>query len=137
MRLEAERARELFASSRIARLATVGPDGAPNLVPVTFAMRDDTVTLAVDHKPKSTRELRRLRDIRHEPRVCLLADHYDDDWTRLWWARADGRARVVPHDPVAAGWLTERYAQYREHPPAGPFIVIEVDRWTGWAYTEG
>ncbi|GLW12959.1 PPOX class F420-dependent oxidoreductase [Microtetraspora sp. NBRC 13810] len=128
-----EQARRAFEGERVARLATVTPDGAPHLVPVSFAVRGDTVAIAVDHKPKETTALARLRNIRAEPRVCLLADRYDEDWTRLWWARADGLARVRAEAPAAAGWLAEKYAPYREHPPEGPYIVVEVRRWSGWS----
>ncbi|MBE3010698.1 TIGR03668 family PPOX class F420-dependent oxidoreductase [Microbispora sp. NEAU-D428] len=137
------RARELFAAARVARLATAGAEGAPRLVPVTFAvLRDgekDTVVTAVDHKPKATTDLRRLRDIRDNPRVCLLADHYEDDWERLWWVRADGHAHVVEGGAErerAVAWLVRKYAQYRERPPAGPAILVRVERWSGWSYGE-
>lgn len=117
------------------RLATTGADGAPHLVPVTFALDGDRVVIAVDHKPKRTRELRRLRNVRENPRVALLADHYDDDWTRLWWVRADGLARVETEWPARG--LRDRYEQYRRVPPGGPYLVVEVERWTGWAYADG
>ncbi|MBX6381766.1 MAG: TIGR03668 family PPOX class F420-dependent oxidoreductase [Microbispora sp.] len=136
-----ERARELFAAARVARLATAGAGGVPRLVPVTFAVgrggETDLVVTAVDNKPKSTTDLRRLRDIRDNPRVCLLADHYEDDWERLWWVRADGHARIVEGGPErarAVAWLVRKYAQYRERPPAGPAIVVHVGRWSGWLY---
>ncbi|MGW5264854.1 TIGR03668 family PPOX class F420-dependent oxidoreductase [Microbispora sp. NPDC004025] len=138
-----ERARALFSAARVARLATAGAEGAPRLVPVTFAVLREgekgVVVTAVDHKPKATADLRRLRDIRDNPRVCLLADHYEDDWERLWWVRADGRARVVEggaeHERAVAG-LARKYAQYRERPPAGPAILVRVERWSGWSYGE-
>ncbi|MDF5757088.1 TIGR03668 family PPOX class F420-dependent oxidoreductase [Spongiactinospora sp. TRM90649] len=126
------RARALFAGARVARLATVRPDGTPRLVPVTFAVRGDVIVTAVDHKPKTTTALGRLADIAANPRVCLLADHYDDDWERLWWARADGPARVVEGAAEERSWLVEKYAQYRERPPAGPAVLVEVGRWSGW-----
>lgn len=98
-----------------------------------------TIVTAVDHKPKSTTRLRRLDDIARDARVTLLADEYDDDWTRLWWARAEGLARVVepgsPDHVTAVRALAARYPQYREQPPAGPAIVIGVTRWSGWSYT--
>jgi PPOX class probable F420-dependent enzyme len=104
-------------------------------VPVTFALQGDIVATAVDHKPKSTPDLRRLRNIRDNPLVCLLADHYGEDWSRLWWARADGQARIVtdPSDCAAPlDWLAAKYRQYQAQRPAGPMILIAVDRWTGW-----
>jgi PPOX class probable F420-dependent enzyme len=88
----------------------------------------------VDHKPKRTNDLRRLRNIREQPEVCLLADHYEEDWSRLWWVRADGVARVLVGDerdePLTA--LAAKYAQYSEQPPEGPVIRIEVFAWRGW-----
>ncbi|GAA1401282.1 TIGR03668 family PPOX class F420-dependent oxidoreductase [Catellatospora coxensis] len=129
-------ARERFATARVARLATVGPSGAPHLVPVVFALAGDTVYSAVDRKPKRTPALRRLANIAADPRVCLLADHYDDDWSALWWVRADGAARLLTLDDaeakVALTLLTERYPQYAAQPPPGPVIAVDVVHWTGW-----
>jgi PPOX class probable F420-dependent enzyme len=132
-----DEARSRFAGERVARLATVGEDGAPHLVPVVFALDGDTVYHAVDHKPKRTTALRRLADVTAEPRVALLADRYDDgDWSRLWWVRAEGRGRVLePADEEArraVDLLVERYAQYRETRPAGAVMAVDVDRWAGW-----
>ncbi|GAA4574476.1 TIGR03668 family PPOX class F420-dependent oxidoreductase [Planotetraspora kaengkrachanensis] len=141
--MSADLARELFAAARVARLATAAAAGAdaavPRLVPVTFAVAGDVVVTAVDHKPKSTTDLRRLHDISANPRVCLLADHYEDDWERLWWARADGTARVVGHGPErdrAVESLVAKYAQYADRPPEGPAVLVEVARWSGWAYSD-
>jgi PPOX class probable F420-dependent enzyme len=129
----ASEARERFASARVARLATLGPSG-PRLVPVCFAVSGDLIWTAVDHKPKSTTALARLRDIARDPRVTLLADHYEDaDWSALWWARAAGVAVVLPSLPAAVGALTERYEQYHSSPPSGPVIEVTVDRWSGWS----
>lgn len=136
MRLSEAEARARLGAARVARLATAGLDGQPHVVPVTFAVDGDRIYTAVDHKPKTTPNLRRLRNIRENPRVALLADHYADDWDTLWWVRVDGRARVVTDDagmrhPVDL--LTERYEQYRKFRPAGPVIVIDAERWTSWA----
>jgi PPOX class probable F420-dependent enzyme len=127
-----------FAAARVARLATAGADGRPHLVPVVFAVDGDTLYTAVDDvKPKATMRLRRLANIAANPAVALLADHYEEDWTALWWARADGAARLL--DPAAdeaaraRALLAGRYAQYREAPPPGVVIAVDVARWSGWA----
>jgi len=132
-----EEARERFASARVARLATVGASGRPHLVPIVFATAGDVVFSAVDAKPKHTTALQRLANVRDNPHVAVLADHYDDaDWSALWWARGDGSARVLGDaDPAAAhalGLLAARYVQYRAAPPPGPVLEIRVERWSGW-----
>lgn len=136
MRLTEEEAQRRLASARVARLATTGGDGQPHLVAVTFAVDGDLIYTAVDHKPKKSTNLRRLRNIRENPRVALLADHYSEDWDELWWVRVDGWASVVEderalQDPLDV--LAERYEQYQLRRPAGPVIVIQVDRWKAWS----
>ena len=137
--MDAEEARTLFASAPVARLATCDAAGQPHLVPITFALDGEAIVTAVDHKPKRTARLRRLANIAANPRVSVLADHYEDDWARLWWARADGTARVVEPDAPGHGdvvaLLVERYEQYREQPPDGPAIVVAVAGWSGWRST--
>ncbi|WP_206794955.1 TIGR03668 family PPOX class F420-dependent oxidoreductase [Amycolatopsis sp. MtRt-6] len=128
-----EEARDRFAAARVARLATVSAEGTPHLVPVTFAVRGDTVVFAVDHKPKSTTALRRLRNIAANPAVCFLADGYAEDWSRLWWARADGVARVEPPGGEPVSWLVAKYEQYVARPPEHAVVVTDVHRWSGWA----
>ena len=122
--MDAARCWELLGSARVARFATVAPDGRPSVVPVCFAIGGETIYHAVDHKPKTTRALARLEHVRAEPRAALLADHYDDeDWSALWWVRADGCARAGGRRRGAArrsiSWW-RRYAQYRERRPDGP-----------------
>lgn len=137
--MQAERARKLLAGARVARFATLTASGAPHLVPVCFALDGDVVYHAVDHKPKATRRLARLAHLDADPRATLLADRYDDaDWSALWWVRADGRARVLedagaPEAAHALDLLAERYAQYRDHRPAGPVVALDVERLAGWA----
>jgi PPOX class probable F420-dependent enzyme len=125
-----------FVDAPVARLATAAPDGVPHLVPIVFALLGDTIYTAVDGKPKSTQRLRRLANIERNPRVSVLVDHYDDDWTRLWWVRADGVARVH-HDGAAAdtGYaaLRAKYPQYQAISLDGPVIAVEVHRWTSWS----
>jgi PPOX class probable F420-dependent enzyme len=104
----------------------------PHLVPIVFALVGDVIHTAVDGKPKRTRRLRRLADIAANPRVSVLADHYEDDWSRLWWVRADGVARILDSSPDGLAALAERYPQYRATPPPGPFVEITVERWSAW-----
>jgi PPOX class probable F420-dependent enzyme len=121
----------------VGRLATVTSDGSPHIVPIVFALEGDVIYTAVDAKPKSTTSLRRLDNIAANPTVAVLADHYADDWARLWWVRADGRAHVTDDVDQPIRLLAERYPQYRAEPPPGPVIAIEVQRWTGWQATVG
>jgi PPOX class probable F420-dependent enzyme len=123
---------ELFATARVARLATVAPDGVPHLVPIVFAVDGDTIYTAVDAKPKRTRALRRLANIVANPQVSVLADHYDDDWSQLWWVRADGLGRVVDDSSAGRAALVAKYFQYRSKAPEGPYVVISVQRWSVW-----
>ncbi|MFT3864852.1 MAG: TIGR03668 family PPOX class F420-dependent oxidoreductase [Solirubrobacterales bacterium] len=130
-------ARARFAAARVARLATADAAGRPHLVPVAFVVAGDTVYSAVDAKPKRTRALRRLANVRENPPVSLLVDHWDDeDWAALWWVRADGRGRVLgveePEARRAIGLLRERYPTQRG---AGEVLAVEVERWSGWAAT--
>src|SRR3954464_2345164 len=135
--MDATEARARFASAPVARLATVAENGRPHLVPVVFALDADTLYTAVDDvKPKATTRLKRLANIAANPRVALLADHYEDDWSALWWVRADGTARLLDPDADEAGrargLLAERYPQYRDAPPPGVTIAVAVERWSGW-----
>jgi PPOX class probable F420-dependent enzyme len=133
--MDATAARARMAESRVARLATVGANGKPHLVPVTFALDGDTIYFAVDAKPKRTTHLQRLRNIETNPSVCLLADHYEEDWSRLWWVRVDGSARIV-EDAEQSGraieLLVSRYPQYQRARPQGPVVAIAIQSITGW-----
>jgi PPOX class probable F420-dependent enzyme len=138
MRLDEATCRERLAGARHGYLATTGADAQPHVVPVTFALLGDEVMTAVDQKPKTTTALRRLRNVDENPRVAVLADRYDEDWTRLWWVRADGVAIVEDGGPVFDAALTalaNRYPQYRDDPPRGPVLRVRVEHWTGWAYS--
>src|SRR5262249_44073956 len=99
--------------------------------------REDRLVSAVDHKPKTTTRLQRLEDIRRHPEVAVLVDHYDDDWSQLWWVRLRGRAHVVEsgaeHDEVIEA-LRARYRPSAEGPPTGPGSVAEPPRWGGWGW---
>lgn len=135
--MKPSQARARFASGRTAHLATADADGLPHVVVVCFALEGEQIYTAVDAKPKTTPRLRRLENLRANPRVSILVDHYDDrDWSRLWWVRGDGAGRVLA---PGAEWnravrlLMERYQQYRETPPPGPVIALRIQRWSGWS----
>jgi PPOX class probable F420-dependent enzyme len=122
----------------VLRLATVGLGGQPHLVPCTFVVDGEgRIAIGIDNKPKSSANLRRLANIAANPQVSLLVDHYDDDWTRLWWARADGTA-AVEHEGQehASHWaqLRAKYPQYAGQALGGPVIAVTVSSWTGWAF---
>ncbi len=130
-------ARERFAGARVARLATAGADGQPHLVPVAFAVDDDTVYSVTDAKPKRTTALRRLANVRENPRVSMLVDHYEDRWDALWWARADGRARVLePAEPEARHAIALLVARYPQQTATGAVLAVDVEHWSGWKATE-
>jgi PPOX class probable F420-dependent enzyme len=130
----AAEARARFARARVARLATADAGGRPHLVPIAFALDGDTIYSAVDAKPKRSIALRRLANVRENPCVAVLVDHYEDDWAALWWARAEGRGRVLnAEEPEARGaidLLGERYPQQRV---TGEVLTVDVERWSGWA----
>ena len=125
-----------WPEARVARLATVGPDGRPHVVPICFVVDGDTLYTAVDEKPKTTRRLQRLRDIEANPGVCVLIDHYEEDWSRLWWVRLRGTARIVKDDRVLP-LLAQKYEQYRREPPRGPLIAVTIEDRREWAAVAG
>jgi PPOX class probable F420-dependent enzyme len=132
-----EQARRRFGQAKIARLATADASGCPHLVPMVFVLANDTIYSAVDAKPKRSTSLRRLANSAANPRVTVLVDYYDDDWTTLWWVRADGNGRVLnasepeAHDAIKR--LMARYPPYRAQPPRGPVVAIHVTRWSSWS----
>jgi PPOX class probable F420-dependent enzyme len=130
-------ARERFAAARVARLATADSAGRPHLVPIAFAVAGDRVYSVVDAKPKRTTALRRLANVRENPAVALLVDHYDDDWTALWWVRADGLGRVLGPEEreaqQAIALLAQRYPQQRA---TGAVLAVDVERWSGWTASQ-
>jgi PPOX class probable F420-dependent enzyme len=125
-----------LTAARVAKLATVDPDGRPHLVPIVFAVDGDTLYSAVDAKPKRSRTLRRIENARARPDVTVLVDHYDDDWTKLWWIRLRGRARVLDGGPEcerALELLREKYAQYCDEPPGPPVLAVDVTEVREWS----
>jgi PPOX class probable F420-dependent enzyme len=131
-------ARARLLDARDPRLATVSGAGQPYTVPITFALDDSTLFFVIDNKPKSTLDLRRLRNIRENPHVSVLVDHYSDAWDTLWWVRADGRAEIWEDEQLRAApvsLLSLKYPQYREQVPEGPVVAITVESLSGWSFT--
>jgi len=125
-----------LVAARVARLATTDPDGRPHLVPIVFALAGDTLYTAVDSKPKRSRTLRRIENARTRPEVTILVDHYDEQWDRLWWIRLRGRARVLDEGAEhgrALALLREKYPQYRDDPPRGPVLAVDVTETREWS----
>lgn len=136
--MNGEEARRRFSAARVARLATADVSGQPHLVPLVFVVWGDCIYSAVDHKPKRTTALRRLANVRQNPAVALLVDHYEDtDWEALWWVRADGRGRVLDAgDEEARAAVDLLRARYPQQRAAGAVLAVDVQRWTGWSARE-
>jgi PPOX class probable F420-dependent enzyme len=136
VRLPEGQARARFATVPVARLETADAQGRPHVVVVTFAVEGDVIYKAVDQKPKSGINLKRLRNVSENASVSMLADRHSDDWETLWWVRADGRAAILADQRQMAEplrLLASRYWQYRQAPPTGPVLAVTVERWSGWA----
>ncbi len=136
-----QEARRRFMAARVARLATVTPINDPHVVPICFAVDEEdeaeTIYSAVDAKPKTTPDLKRLRNIEQNPRVALLVDHYDEDWEQVWWVRVDGNATVEDDHQHGRQLLAAKYRQYGQAPEGlGRVVVITPTRWRFWAYRD-
>lgn len=127
--------RRLVSDARVARLGTIDPDGSPNLIPFCFAVDGNTLYSGVDQKPKRTKRLKRLDNIRRDPRVMVLVDHYEDDWEKAWWVRLRGTAQVLDPEEGVRGrqMLIDKYPQYVEDPPDDEVVAIEIEEWLGWS----
>jgi PPOX class probable F420-dependent enzyme len=128
--------RARVSEARVARLATVDPDGRPHLVPIVFVLEGETLYSAVDAKPKRSRALRRIENARARPSATVLVDEYGEDWERLWWARLRGHARVLDSGDEAdraLALLVEKYPQYRDSAPGLPVLAIDIEEWRSWS----
>ena len=131
-----DEARRRFGDARVAVLATVDPTAAPHVVPVTFVVDGDAVWTAVDGKPKRSTRLRRLANLRGNPRTSLLVQHWEEDWQLLWWVRADGTAAITEDQDTVdrvVRLLRRKYDQYDEVAVGGPVVEITVQDWRGWS----
>lgn len=130
--------RRFVESMRVGRLATADASGAPHVVPVCYALLDDNLYVTIDEKPKRTgvRAMKRLRNIGENPRIAVVVDRYDDDWSRLAWVMLRGRAEILDagdeHDRAQTA-LRERYPQYRAmRIEPLPVIALRIGRVNAW-----
>jgi PPOX class probable F420-dependent enzyme len=123
-------------SQRVAHLATADAEGRPHVVPVCFAQLNGRIYIAIDEKPKRGPRLKRLRNIAENPRVALVLDRYDEDWSRLGWVLLVGTATVLEGGPEhvrALAALREKYSQYRAMAlEERPVITVTVERVSSW-----
>jgi PPOX class probable F420-dependent enzyme len=129
--------RRFLAAQRVARLATADAAGRPHVVPICYALVEDTVYFTIDEKPKKRpAELKRLANLRHNPFAALVVDRYDEDWSRLGWVMVQGRAEVLAsgseHD-LAQTRLRARYPQLATMRIEGlPVVAVRVDHVASW-----
>lgn len=120
----------VLETARVARLATVGGK-IPHLVPVVFVHLDGVIWMPVDDKPKKHLQLKRLKNIRHNPQVSLLIDHYEDSWQTLWWVRIDAQATLVNNNATAIRALAAKYAPYK-YVPIHSLIRADINNISHW-----
>jgi len=138
MRLTATQARALLAAHDHGILCTVHGERGVDAVPVVYVVDDDGyVGVPVDRvKPKTSSRLQRERNLEADPRAALLVEHWDrDDWSRLWWVRAElrwqGEASAERSADLAGG-LAHAFPQYRGQ-PFSRVLVLRVVALTGWS----
>lgn len=129
--------RQFVESHPVARLATADRHGVPHVVPVCFALANDTLFIAIDEKPKRPgAHLKRLRNIAENPSVALIVDHYESDWSRLGWVMLRGRAEILERGSEharAQALLQSRYPQLKPMQIAElPVIAVRIERATSW-----
>ena len=133
-----DRERAFVIAHKVAHLGTADAGGAPHVVPVCFVLREASLYITIDAKPKrpSARPLKRLANIAANPAVVLTVDRYDEDWSRLGWVMLRGQAEILAagseHDR-AQDALRARYPQYRTMALAAlPVIAIRIASVTSW-----
>ena len=127
-------ANELLDVSRVGRLGLLDLEGAPRVLPVTYALAEGRIWSAIDSKPKRSGEPARLRFLRRDPRAALTVDRYSDDWEELAWVQVLGIVEVVDLEEGAGGLdaLRKKYEQYRDQVPPGPLLALRPERYLWW-----
>ena len=118
-------------------LCTVHPDRGVDAVPVVYVVdAQGYVGVPVDRvKPKASYRLQRERNLANDPRATLLVEHWDrEDWSQLWWVRAELRWQhdAADRSDALAALLTARFDQYRDR-PFERILALRVQDVTGWA----
>jgi PPOX class probable F420-dependent enzyme len=135
-----DRQRAFVAAHRVARLASADAAGSPHVVPICYALIGDTVYFTIDGKPKKTAKLKRLANLRANPRAALVVDRYDEDWSRLGWVMVQGAAEILlegaEHDQAQAA-LRARYPQLAGMEIAAlPVVAVRIDHAASWGRLE-
>lgn len=132
---------KILKTARVARLATSDAKCRPHIVPICYVYYGKLFYTAIDLKPKRVprERLARLQNIRAVPRVALLIDKYDEDWTHLWYILIRGKAKLLPRSAqkersLAIRKLRAKYPQYAQGMLAddAPIIRITPERTTAW-----
>ena len=129
----------MLEKERVGRLGLLDLEGAPRVLPVTFAVAEGRIWSAIDQKPKTVEEPARLRFLRRDPRAALTVDRYSDDWEDLAWVQVMGRVEILPMDQGTAGLeaLRQKYEPYREESPPGPLLALQPERYLWWRAADG
>jgi PPOX class probable F420-dependent enzyme len=124
----------LLETERVGRLGLLDEEGAPRVLPVTFAFADGVIWSAIDQKPKRPGEPARLRFLRRDPRAALTVDRYSDDWDQLAWVQVLGSVRILEVSEATAGLeaLSAKYEQYLDEAPPGPLLALAPERYLWW-----
>lgn len=135
--------RSYLESAPLGRMATADAEGRPHVVPICFALAGEQVVTPLDEKPQSVapRDLRRVRDLRANPRVALIVDHWASDWDDLGWVQLRGSADLLdpggPGHADAVAALRQKYEQYANHGLEElPAIRIEPGSVRSWGRLE-
>lgn len=140
MKLDQDEMRDRIEGARVVRLATVDERGLAHVVPVLFVVDGDILYTPTDKPTAAKRRPKRLRNLEHDQRVTILADHYDEDWLQAWWVRMRGTGREVGESPErthALDLVDRKYPQFdgpRYRTDGGPVLAVDIKDWLGWAW---
>jgi len=133
-----DQARGFLNDHRVARFATAEPSGQPHVVPICYAVSDDTMYFTIDEKRKqpTNKPLKRIRNIQKNPQVALVVDRYEDDWTQLGWVMVQGKAALLDdgeEHTKAQRLLKDRYPQLERMQITDlPVIAVRIKRVVSW-----